>query len=285
LGHFLHNFFGPVAHRNGVYYEKLVFGFLLVFALLGILQLAPRRWRKTIIALVTFVGGLYYLAEFLYPYQTGPHKNPFTPYLDFVTNASAVITAFAIGVGTFSLLSLHARNIVRRRGSWGNSIVLLASFVAMTVFGLLNEYAPHLRVFHSKVTSAQVYNVLFMGGYTNLTSAMFAVIAFYIASAAYRAFRIRSAEAGLLMAAALIVMLGSVSFGTVLTSWISLTGPHGVENPMANFRIENIAQWLMMQVNSPAQRGILFGLNLGWIAVSLRLWLSLERGSYFDTEI
>ena len=122
---------------------------------------------------------------------------------------------------------------------------------------------------------------LFKGGLTNLGAATFSTIAFYIASAAYRAFRIRSVEATLLMAAALIVMLGAVFFGTVLTNWI----PSSPDNPWSNFRIENVAQWLLMEVNSAAQRGILFGLTIGLLATSLRLWLSLERSAYFDQEL
>ena len=50
-------------------------------------------------------------------------------------------------------------------------------------------------------------------------------------------------------------------------------------------RIERIAQWLLLEINTPAQRGILFGLNLGLLATSLRYWLSLERGAYFDKEL
>ena len=155
---------------------------------------------------------------------------------------------------------------------------------------LLNDYAPHLHVFRTGVTSVDVFNFLFQGGLTNLGAATFSMIAFYIASAAYRAFRIRSLEATLLMAAALLVMLGAVFFGTVLTSWIPTTAGvdalgRPTENPWANFRIENIAQWLLMQVNAPAQRGILFGLTVGLLATSLRLWLSLERSAYFDQEL
>ena len=58
-------------------------------------------------------------------------------------------------------------------------------------------------------------------------------------------------------------MFGSVSFGTWFTHDIHPILSNGNENPWANLRIENIAQWLMLQVNTPAQRGILFGLTLG----------------------
>ena len=52
-----------------------------------------------------------------------------------------------------------------------------------------------------------------------------------------------------------------------------------------NFRIERIANWLLTVINASAQRGILFGLTVGGLAVSLRYWLSLERGAYFDKEL
>ena len=284
----LSHFFAPMPGHGPAYYGKLVFGFVFVIAVLAALQAAPRRSRRGIIAFFTFLGGLYYVAEFFWPAHGG--NNPLTPYQDSVANISLVVSAFAIGVGVISLLQLHTRLIARQRPGWGNSVVLIVAFLAMTVFGLLNDFKPHLHVFGSSVTSTDVFDFLFKGGLTNLGAATFSMIAFYIASAAYRAFRIRSVEATLLMAAALIVMLGAVFFGTVMTNWIPITSgidAHGtpIDNPWANFRIENIAQWLLMEVNAAAQRGILFGLTIGLLATSLRLWLSLERSAYFDQEL
>lgn len=275
----LHHFFAPMPGHGPLYYSKLAGGFLFVLAVLAGLHLAPRRSRRGIIAFFTFLAGLYYVAEFFWPATNS--KNPLTPYQDSVANIGAVVGAFAIGVGVISLLQLHTRAVARQRPGWGNSVVLIVMFVLMLVFGLLNDYAPHLRVFGSSVTSTDVFSFLFKGGLTNLGAATFSMIAFYIASAAYRAFRIRSLEATLLMAAALIVMLGAVYFGTVLTNWI----PRAPDNPWSNFRIENVAQWLLIQVNGAAQRGILFGLTVGLLAASLRLWLSLERSAYFDQEL
>ncbi len=284
----LHHFFAPLPGHGPLYYGKLAGGFLFLLGVLAGLQFAPRRSRRGIIAFFTFLGGLYYVAEFFWPARHG--SNPLTPYQDSVANISTVVGAFAIGVGVISLLQLHTRAVARQRPGWGNSVVLIVMFLLMLVFGLLNDYAPHLHVFGSGVTSTDVFNFLFQGGLTNLGAATFSMIAFYIASAAYRAFRIRSLEATLLMTAALIVMLGAVFFGTVLTSWIPTTSGvdalgRPIENPWANFRIENIAQWLLMQVNGAAQRGILFGLTVGLLATSLRLWLSLERSAYFDQEL
>lgn len=267
-----------------VYYGKLAFGFVFILGILAALQAAPRQARKGIIAAFTFLGGLYYAAEFFWPADKATKANFLTPYQDLMSNLFSVIGAFSIGVGLISLLGLHARLIARRRAGWGNSVVLIVAFLAMTVFGLLNVYAPTLAVLGPRVTAHDMFLFLFRGGLTNLGAAMFSVLGFYIASAAYRAFRVRSFEAGLLMAAALLVMLGSVGFGTLLTHWIPLT-VNGQENPWANFRIEQIAQWLLMEVNSAAYRGILFGLTIGGLAMSLRLWLSLERGAYFEKEL
>jgi len=260
-----------------------------MFTILAGLQAAPRRSRKAIIAFFTFLGGLYFALEFFYPAPGG--ENFLTGYQPLVAGLGAVIGSFAIGLGVFSLVQLHLRTLSRLRPGWGYSVVLLVSFVAMTVFGLMNEYAPGTTIIPSAGSLWQSQNAhgmfrfLFSGGLSNLGSATFSIIAFYIASAAYRAFRLRSVEATLLMAAALIVMVGSVSFGTWLTHGIHPKLSDGSENPWANLRIENIAQWLLMEVNTPAQRGILFGLTLGFLATALRYWLSLERGAYFDKEL
>jgi hypothetical protein len=286
----LKRFFAPVHGHGAAFYGRLALGLALMFALLAALQAAPRRSRRGIIAGFTFLGGLYFALEFFWPAGKSG-TNPLTPYQDVVASLAAVVGSFAVGLGVFSLTQLHLRNLARARPGWGYSLALLASFALMFVFGLLNEYRPRTTIIPavSGAWAAQnahgLFQFLFKGGLNNLTSATFAMIAFYIASAAYRAFRIRSLEATLLMIAALIVMVGSVSFGTWITHGIHSTLADGSENPWANLRIERVAQWLLLEINTPAQRGILFGLALGLLATSLRYWLSLERGAYFDKEL
>jgi len=287
----LKRFFAPVHGHGGTFYGKLALGLVIMFAVLAALQAAPRRARKGIIAFFTFLGGLYFALEFFWPAHGQPKMNPLTPYQDVVAGLASVVGSFAIGLGVFSLVQLHTRTVARARPGWGYSIVLLVSFALMFVFGLLNEYSPKATTIPAvpglwaRQDAHGMFQFLFKGGLTNLGSATFAMIAFYIASAAYRAFRIRSLEATLLMVAALIVMVGSVSFGTAITHNIHTVLADGSENPWANFRIERIAQWLLLEINTPAQRGILFGLTLGLLATSLRYWLSLERGSYFEKEL
>jgi len=292
----LKQFFAPVHGHGGAFYGKLALGLLLMFAVLAALQAAPRRARKGIIAFFTFLGGLYFALEFFWPTNPRTNENPLTPYQDVVASLAAVVASFAIGLGVFSLMQLHTRTVARARPGWGYSVVLLVSFALMFVFGLLNAYSPKTTIIPAVPgawagqNAHGMFQFLFKGGLNSLTSATFAMIAFYIASAAYRAFRIRSLEATLLMVAALIVMVGSVSFGTAITAGIPFYSGvdglgHPAENPWANFRIERIAQWLLLEINTPAQRGILFGLALGLLATSLRYWLSLERGAYFDKEL
>ncbi|MBM3458750.1 MAG: hypothetical protein FJX77_09495 [Armatimonadetes bacterium] len=120
------------------------------------------------------------------------------------------------------------------------------------------------------------YTLLFQGLYRSMDATMFSILAFYIVSAAYRAFRIKSREAAVLMVTAIIVMLGQVPLGQALTNWIP------IESPIAGLRLEQISQFVLGQINGPVQRAIGFGIGLGGLAMALRIWLSLERGTYFE---
>ena len=133
------------------------------------------------------------------------------------------------------------------------------------------------------MNSHDVFNFLFLGGYNNLDAATFSLIAFFIASASYRAFRIRSVEVHAADGRGADRHAGRRTFGTAITSGI--LRPQRRRDSWANFRIERISEWLLTRINAPAQRGILFGITVGGLAVSLRLWLSLERGAYFDKEL
>ena len=80
---------------------------------------------------------------------------------------------------------------------------------------------------------------------------MFSILAFFIASAAYRTFRARTPEAALLLIAAVIVMLGRVPIGREISEFFPLA-----------------TDWLLNVPNLAAKRGILLGVSLGAIATS-----------------
>lgn len=97
-------------------------------------------------------------------------------------------------------------------------------------------------------------------------STMFALLAFFVASAAFRAFRARNAEAALLLTAAIVMMLGRAPIGRAL--WDSLP---------------DIAQWLLDVPSNGGRRAIMMGAAVGAIATGLRVILGLER-SHMGTD-
>jgi hypothetical protein len=126
---------------------------------------------------------------------------------------------------------------------------------------------------------------VFDGMLQQMDAAMFSLIAFYILSAAYRAFRIRSIEATILLATALIVILslmGAVEFlwGSGVARMAGYPDADAMEagNSFAsNFTLTSIRGWIQSTVQTPSIRAIDWGIGIGALAMGLRLWLSLER--------
>ncbi|MBL7661583.1 hypothetical protein JNK13_02410, partial [bacterium] len=115
-------------------------------------------------------------------------------------------------------------------------------------------------------TPRKISHFIQTGFFAPLGSAMFALLAFYIANAAYRSFRIRSREAFLMMVAALIVMLGQIPFG-----------PMYISSDLPQLRL-----WLLKNISTPAFRAISFGASIAGLALAVRMWLSLERAPFQD---
>ncbi|MBN1296775.1 hypothetical protein JXA80_08330 [bacterium] len=91
-------------------------------------------------------------------------------------------------------------------------------------------------------------------------STMFAMLAFYMCSAAYRAFRMRNLHAGVLLVAAFIVMLGQIPLATAF-----IPGLH------------ELRQWILDVPNLASKRGIMIGVGLGASATSFKIILGIER--------
>lgn len=107
------------------------------------------------------------------------------------------------------------------------------------------------------------YTVLYDGLFVALGSAMFSLLGFYIAAAAYRAFRVRSAESALMMVAALGVMLGQIPFGI----WLWDGFPE-------------LRLWLLSTPSTAAFRAIKIGAAVAGLILAFRMWFSIESESF-----
>lgn len=269
---------GMVPAHTGTRGWTLIVGSAILCAILfvGLQQLKPRG-RRMLIVIVTFLAGLFYALEFFLPVQMvkGQEENALTQFLPIVNDFAQIIAALALGLGVYTLSTMHGRTIMRARPGMFYSIVFYISMIAMAFIGIWNWLPVHKDV----QVNNSIHDILYQGGLQALDATMFSMIAFYIASAAFRAFRVRNAEASLLMGAALIVMLGQVYAGQWLTHWLPSDGF------LANLRVETLSDWLLTRINAPAVRAVGFGLGVGLLATALRIWLSLERGSYFEREL
>ena len=171
-----------------------------------------------------------------------------------------ILAAFALVLGLGSLLKVHIDKIKRKRENWPYSWVLIISLIISSIIGLFGG----VRGTGILPTSIAGFSFNIWDMYWNIVvplgSTMFALLAFFMASAAYRAFRARSTEATLLLAAAFVVMLGVLPLGDRIT-------PH----------LPSFAQWIMDVPNVAGQRGILFGVALGALATALKIILGIER--------
>jgi hypothetical protein len=114
---------------------------------------------------------------------------------------------------------------------------------------------------YNETTPKAVSHFLFNAFFVPLGSAMFSLLAFYVASAAYRSFRIRSKEALIMMVTALIVMLGQIPHGPLYVSE----------------SLPAIRNWILSNISTPAFRAIAIGSSVAGLAMAIRMWLSLEK--------
>jgi hypothetical protein len=270
-----------------IYVTLIVLAFLVLFmGLIPVMQVLPPRGRRALIALVTFFAGLVFAAEFFWPVNK-QGENWLTPAIGPAQNTLQIIAAMALALGTYGLIRLHLRNIVQQRSQWGYSVVLIVAFLTMGFFSVWNTLAEK-GVLSKTVVLQRGFGLLFDNMLVPLESTMFSLIAFYIFSAAYRAFRIRSIEASILMFTAMMVMIGIVSLGNIISyQWLGLPveqtaemekNPFSLRNIGYNLALPRIAYWILQALNAPVQRAIEFGVGIAGLAMAIRLWLSLERG-------
>lgn len=106
-----------------------------------------------------------------------------------------------------------------------------------------------------------------------LAATVMSLLGFYITYAAYRAFRIRSLEATVMMLSAAVVILGSDPLG----GWLSAV----MNTVFGGSEVVDLPYWADVDnrvLNSGMQRGLEIGIAVAVVAMGLRVLLGLERG-------
>lgn len=215
--------------------------------------------RQQVPLLIALVTGLVMIAQYYVPNRLSQTLG------SRAADSYIIVQGIVIYLGILSLLHVHIRKISRREAGWGYSLFVFLGMVAMVAAGI------HSR---GRFDPGTTYKWAYDHTIVPLGGTLFSILAFFIASAAFRAFRARSLDATLLLLAAVIVMFGNVFWGEYLVGWAS-----------GNAQLARTAvAWIMDVPNVAAFRGIVIGVALGIIATSLKIIFGIERGYLGDSE-
>ena len=193
--------------------------------------------------IVTFVCGLFFAAEYFIP-----HRGMRT-VAEVLRDWVSILTAITFILGALNIVLVNVPKIQRREADWGYRVVMLAAAAVMLTAGLVGG------------KESALFTWLYENVFVACNSMMFALLAFFIASAAFRAFRARNVEATLMLVTAVLIMIAQVPLG----DWIA-------PDFFATFKT-----WLLNYGNSAGRRAIMIGAALGAIATGLRVIVGLER--------
>ena len=179
---------------------------------------------------------------------------------------------------------------------------------------LITEYSINVHPWGAHLQAkGSLFSWMYFQIYAPLAATMFALLAFFVASASYRAFRIRNFEATLLLVAGIILMLGRVPVGDLIPWWVvavlivfgigAISAPWikdrkvffslitggiilflGVgfylgwnQEPPQFLLITVIQDWIFDYPSTAGARALMIGIALGVVGTSFRIILGMER--------
>ena len=160
-----------------------------------------------------------------------------------------IIGILALPLGIWSLLKANVQKLNGPKGDRFYSAVLLFGFLIMVVTGLKR----------ANLEAGSVHMTIFQTVLIPIQATIFSLLAFFVASAAYRAFRARSVLATILLLTAFIVMFRFIPLGPISTI------------------NQSAVAWILSVPNMAAKRAITMGLGLGAVATAIKIILGIER--------
>ncbi|MFX0204458.1 MAG: hypothetical protein ACFFDT_00655 [Candidatus Hodarchaeota archaeon] len=166
------------------------------------------------------------------------------------SNWNVILYTMATALGLINLSVIHSRRIINKSsGQWPYSLLLLITMISFIFIGLV--YRPE----------SETYEWLYMTTLGSITTAVYATAVLLMASATYRAFRVRTWRSWVLLIGFLIVTLGN-------SSMIEAIFPP----------LTDLQRWYVATPNMAGQRAILIGGAVGAISLGIRTIIGKERG-------
>ncbi len=190
---------------------------------------------------ITFVAGMIMILQFFVPATQTIGESLQEWYM--------IVASAAIFLGAINLMNIHIRKIKFKARNWKYSPVTIVGFAVMIITGLFFGIEP-----------GAPFDYMFTQMMVPMGATMFSLLAFFVASAAFRAFRASNWRATLLLISAFIVMLGRVPIGAMIWGKIPL-----------------ISEWIMQVPNLAGQRAVMIGAAMGMVATALRMIFGIER--------
>ena len=267
-------------------------------------------WKRQIpILIVTLIGSITLFGWFI----DQPNIKEFVN--DDATQWFDILASFAIILGALNLIKLQVQKVLYQKPGWIYSVVAILGFIFAIIAGFfvkgvddsVAQWGAHV------TTEGTLFKWMFDYLFTPMSATMFSLLAFFVASASYRAFRIRNFEATLLLVSGIIIMVGRVPIGSVISSWfimyllvlsagiyvnvwkkdmtttfifvavgiavVTIAGFMAgwpIDKP-GIFYLPAIQEWIYYYPNVAGARSIMIGVGLGIFATSIRYILGIER--------
>lgn len=198
--------------------------------------------RRELYIGITFVTGILTISDFFLD-------------IDLLNNLTATLTEwvvllayFAIVLGLVNLYVFHGKRISGKTPQWIFSAWLLFVTSIVIIIGVTSGVQD------------PTYSFLFKNVYGALGPSGYGIMAFFIASASFRALRTRTVESFILVLAVIFTLLYRAPVGGII--------------PL----IPEIGDWIQSVPSTGGMRGIIIGMAIGAIGMGLRTLIGRERG-------
>jgi len=185
-----------------------------------------------------------------------------------------IVAGFALLLGIVNVIQNGMRKVSRRESGWPFSVVLLTGlFVtgALGIYGAVSHQGIGFLPDGRSTPFKWIQDSMFLP----LQATIFSLLAFFMASAAFRAFRARNLEATILLIAGGLVMAGRVPLLDLLAAPFPALHASAAAGTQT---LGKLTEWIMDTPNGAAQSGIIIGAALGAASMAIRVILGIERG-------